>query len=263
MSSLLVELRGDRLQSDVAELAGLTQAKVSRAENGRFPFSPEQAEAYAQALDATSEQRKRLVSLAEAFAEQNITTRSALVRSARAIQERIGRLETESRLIRSWLPDLIPGVVQTEAYTAAVVGFDPGPAWLAARAARRARLVEPGRTWHLLVSEAALRWPMGSHELMADQLDRLIQVSTMPNVELGILDFSTPKAVAPPAAFHLYGRRAASVAVETGTYFPTEPRDLDHLDRLFADLDAVAVHEGAARALLENLAADHRDRAAG
>lgn len=261
MFRLLLALRGDRLQSEAATLAGFTQAKVSRAERGRFALSPADADTYARALGATEDQRRRLVELAETRAAEHLVSRQALVRSAPAIQERIGQLETNATLIRSWQPEIPPGILQSPGWTAAMTasdgGPDPGPQWQAARAARLARLVEPGRTWHQLVSEAALRWTLGSAAIMRGLIEHLTEVSHYPNVRLGILDLATPKPMAPPAAFHLFDDHTATVATDIGTSFVTDQHDLTHFSNAFAALDAVALHDDTARALLERIGSDY------
>jgi transcriptional regulator with XRE-family HTH domain len=66
LSRLLIALRGHRSQTEVAELAGLTQAKVSRAERGRFPMPVDDARSYAATLGASTEQLARVGELAEA-----------------------------------------------------------------------------------------------------------------------------------------------------------------------------------------------------
>lgn len=242
LSRLLIELRG-RSQTEAAQLGGLTQAKVSRAERAQFPLSPTETDDYARALGAAEDRRRQLVTLAEAAAERNIVSRAGLVRSARALQERFGQLEREASLIRSWQPQIVPGVLQTEAYTLAVVGGEADADWWAVRAARRAELRTPGRTWHQLVSEGALRWPLASPTVMAEQLRALIEANQWPGVRLGILDFGQPKPMAPPPAFHLYDGHTAAVATEVGTSFVTDERDLKHFGSLFR----VARRGGAAR----------------
>jgi transcriptional regulator with XRE-family HTH domain len=256
MSALLVTLRGDLTQTKAARRTGLTQSKISRAERGLFPLDAAEAERYARALNASTPQRRRLIALADAFAETNIVTRAALSRSARSIQERVGDLERESTLIRSWQPEIIPGILQTPAYTAAVVGRDPGEEWLTARAARLARLNEPGRRWHQLISEGALRWPLGSREVMVNQLESLAEASRTSHVRVGIVDFASFKPIAPPAAFHLYGRRVACVATETATAFLRAPHDIDHYAALHGQLERLAVYDEDARKLITDVWTD-------
>jgi transcriptional regulator with XRE-family HTH domain len=260
MSRLLAFVRGDRTQMEAAALSGLSQAKISRAERGRFPLSPEEARRYAERLGATAEQRERLVELATARSAEHVSGRVALVRVAAAVQERIERYQRESMLIRAWQPNMVPGVLQTPEYTAALLAGDgegdPGPAWWTARRARTAMLTEPSRSWHLLVSEAALRWTLGSAETMHAQIQHLVATSELPGVRLGVLDLSTPKPFAPPAAFHMYDR-VVSVATEVGTSFLTDAQDVEHFDDLFARLAAAALHGDDARELLARVAQQH------
>jgi hypothetical protein len=257
LSRLLAFIRGDRTQMEAAALTGLSQAKISRAERGRFPLSPDEAGRYAERLGATLEQRERLVELATARSAEHISGRVALVRVAAAVQERIEHYQREATLIRAWQPNLVPGMLQTPEYTAALLAGDgegdPGPAWWTPRRARTALLTEPGRTWHLLVSEAALRWPLGPAETMRAQIEHLVSASTLPTVRLGVLDLATPKRFAPPAAFHMYDR-VVSVATEVGTSFVTDPQDVEHFDSLFARLHEAATYGEDARALLARVA---------
>jgi hypothetical protein len=114
-------------------------------------------------------------------------------------------------------------------------------------------LSEPGRSWHLLVSEAAVRWPLGSAETMRAQVEHLVTASELPTVRLGVLDLSTPKTFAPPSAFHMYDD-VVSVATEVGTSFLTDTPDVEHFDALFTRLDAAALHGDDARELLTRVA---------
>ena len=68
-------------------------------------------------------------------------SRHALVRSAPAIQEHVGRLEVDATLIRSRQPEIPPGIRQSLDWTTAMIagdgGADPGLEWRAARARQR------------------------------------------------------------------------------------------------------------------------------
>lgn len=262
LSRLLIEIRGELSQTEAGRRAGLTQSKVSRAEAGRFPLSTAEAEAYGRAVGAAPAQLARLGELTRAFEAANITTRAALVRSARTIQERVARLEAECTLIRSWQPEIVVGVMQTPDYAAALLGDDPGPEWLATRAERVALLTSPSRSWHVLMSEAALRWGLGSARLMQRQIEHLSEVSQLPHVRLGLVPLDTVHPIPAPAAFHLFGDRVASVATETATAFLNEPADLDHYARLFAELAAIALYDDQAREILARAATSYKRDAA-
>ncbi len=259
MSRLLIAIRGERLQSEAAALTGLTQAKVSRAERGSGPpFSPEEAEAYAAALSAAPEQRARLIELAEVKTAAHVTTRSVLVRSAAAIQGRIHDLEERARTLRSWVPDSIPGMLQSRTYTEAmIVGEgvgDPGAEWWAARNARVALLDDPTREWHEIMSEAALRWVFGSRAATAAEVEHILELSERPNVHVSIIDLATPKPFLMPRGFHLYGDTTAEVATDVGTAFVEAPEDVAHFVGLFELLHKHALHGDDARKLLDGIA---------
>lgn len=265
MSRLLVAIRttAGLSQGEAGSRAGafldnpLTQAKVSRAEAGRFPLSPAEAEAFARGCGTTADRRRRLVQLARDVEATHITSRAALVRTPHTIQQRIGRLEQEATLIRAWQDEVVIGMVQTPAYTTAAFG-DPGPAWWQAREARLALLAEPGRIWHLLIYEGVLRWNLGQ-AVMMDQLEHLAEVSRRTNVQLGIIDQTTVKPAAPPSPFHLYGRRTAVVATRSGTHFVTEPREVVGYEEAFEQLDNLAVYDDQARALLARIGDYYRN----
>lgn len=259
MSRLLLAIRGTRLQSEAAALTGLTQAKVSRAERGSGPpFSPDEAAAYADSLGASPEQRARLVELAEAKTAAHVTTRKVLVRSAAAIQGRIRDLEENSAVMRSWVPDEIPGILQSRAYTEAMVAAegvgDPGAEWWAARNARVALLGDPHHEWHEIISEAALTWVFGSRAATAEALDHIIELSHRPNIQISVIELATPKPFLTPRVFHLYDDATAEVATDVGTGFVEGPDDIAYFLRLFELLNEHALHGDDARALIARIA---------
>lgn len=263
MSRLLIAIRGSRLQSEAASLAGLTQVKVSRAERGDGPpFTPSDAGAYADALGASAEQRTRLVELAEVKTAAHVTNRSVLVRSAATIQRRIHTLEERSTVLRSWVPDSIPGMLQTRAYTEAMIAGegvdDPGPEWWAVRNARVGLLDDPGREWHEILSEAALRWVLGTPAAAVAEIEHIIELSHRPNIHISIVDLATPKPFLMPRGFHLYGDTTAEVATDVGTAFVEAPEDLAHFQRVFDLLSEHALHGEEARQLLESVAGSLR-----
>ena len=89
---------------------------------------------------------------------------------------------------------------------------------IASRLTRWKLLAESGQEWRLIQTEAALRWVMGSHALMADQLDRIIEAIRLPNVRLGIITLDTVSSqVAPLHSFHIYDDDSVTFGTEAGT----------------------------------------------
>lgn len=239
MPRLLVELRGNLKQADAGALADLPQHRISRAEQGRYPLSPDEADLYARALGAPASKRRRLVQLATTHRAENITGRKHLIRNAHAVQRRIGDLEAQVRTIRSWVPDVVTGILQTPAYTETLVG-ERDERWWIPRRARIALLDDPDRTFRLLISEAVLRWGIGTRKIMAAQINHLITMDQRPNITLGIVPLDAIHPIAMPRGFQLYGDGTASVATEVGTTFVTESTDLQVFLDDFTHLNTIA-----------------------
>lgn len=260
MSRLLIDLRlrfptesGRPLSqtASAARTAGrLNQSKVARAELGRFPLSPDDIDAYARALDAPVQVRDRLVTLAKAHESTNIVGRRQLIASAHVIQRRIADLLESTTTLRAWVPDLVPGILQTEDYTRAVVGREPGPNWWRPRLDQKRILTDLGRDVHIIIGETALRTGLGSAEAMAAQLDDLASWTERPPVRLGVvpLDHVLPKP--PPRGLYVYGEHSASQATEVGTTFINDGPTVRELAKLHAELANYALYGAEARAVI-------------
>ena len=260
MPRLLVTIRGDRRQVDLARLVGLTQAKLSRLEKGAGPpLSPEAAAAFAVAADATPEQAARLVELAEAGTAVHQVRRAVTLRNAHVIQACIRDYVAAADHVWSWAPTGVPGVLQTRAWTEAMLagdddGTDPGPDWWAPREQRIALLDDPSRSWRFLLTEGGLRWVVGSRTVQAAVVEHIAEVSTHAHVEVGVVDQSSPKPLAAPETFHLYGERAAELNGTLGPAFVEDAADLAVLRGLFERLWAQAHRGDDARAALTRIA---------
>jgi transcriptional regulator with XRE-family HTH domain len=105
-------------------------------------------------------------------------------------------LEATAALIRTYEVQLVPGLLQTEAYARAAAPLGPGAARrdeiahrVRLRLERQQVLTRPHapKLW-AVVDEAALRRPVGGPRVMRDQLEALIGIVTkMPNVRLQVL----------------------------------------------------------------------------
>jgi transcriptional regulator with XRE-family HTH domain len=105
-------------------------------------------------------------------------------------------LEAETSSIRAYQAQLVPGLLQTEDYTRAIlrVGLmvarhqEEIDRFVEIRKARQALLVQdpPVMLWTVL-DEAVLRRRIGSDDVMRAQLERLIEVAKLPNVNVQVL----------------------------------------------------------------------------
>jgi transcriptional regulator with XRE-family HTH domain len=107
------------------------------------------------------------------------------------------RLEQAAAFIRTYQVQFIPGLLQTEEYARSVilVGHRSESAEeidrrVYLRISRQKMLTEPGspKLW-AVVDEAALSRPFGAPDVMRAQLQRLLEMSDLPNVILQVLPF--------------------------------------------------------------------------
>jgi len=106
-------------------------------------------------------------------------------------------LEEAAQLIRLYEVQFVPGLLQTEEYARAVVmqgapGIEPDEVErrVAVRMGRQKLLAResPPRLW-AVVDEAALRRPMGGRDVLAAQIERLMDAIGEPNITLQVMPF--------------------------------------------------------------------------
>ncbi|MCW2898986.1 MAG: hypothetical protein JWO67_1251 [Streptosporangiaceae bacterium] len=105
-------------------------------------------------------------------------------------------LEAQAVLIRSFVAQLVPGLLQTERYARGVMDPRLKPAMLEERV--QARLEQqavlcgedPPNAWFVL-DEAVLHRPVGGSEVMREQLGRLAELGESPHIQVRILPFSS------------------------------------------------------------------------
>ncbi len=118
--------------------------------------------------------------------------------------ERYFGLEQAASVIRTYEPQLVPGLLQTEDCARATVqlhhrhaSFEEIERRVALRLARQEMLTKPGAPslWAVL-DEAALRRPLGGREVLRAQLRHLIEMAALPNITLQVVPFDSGGHVA-------------------------------------------------------------------
>lgn len=198
---LRVELRrlrqdADKTQREVAEAMEWSTSKLIRIESGD--------------VGITSNDLKVLLGYYEVTERRRIDNLLEVARVARkeswgdyrdvlggALLTYLG-FESSSKIIRTYQPLLVPGLLQTEEYGRAVLADVYGNSsdgverkWQARQ--RRQELHERDRPpkMFFLLDEAAIRRQVGGSGAMRRQLERLKLWSTEPNITLQVLPFSS------------------------------------------------------------------------
>ncbi|MGH3586564.1 MAG: Scr1 family TA system antitoxin-like transcriptional regulator [Pseudonocardia sp.] len=121
---------------------------------------------------------------------------------------------------------------------------------IAARLERQRLLGRPGHRWTQIVTAGCLFWCAGSARTMVEQIDRIIEVSRLEGVRIGVIPARRPITVFPLHGFDLYDERAVIVGTLATTAIITEPADVrPHID-MFASLADAADFGDTARSRL-------------
>lgn len=110
-------------------------------------------------------------------------------------------LENDGNLITVWQPSLVPGLLQTPEYAAAVMTGPESPAErerrVRIRLARQAILDrDDPPTIQVVLDEAVLLRPLGSPDVLAAQTAHLLALTERPNIEVRIMPLDGPAHLA-------------------------------------------------------------------
>lgn len=252
---------------DMAAVAGVGQASISRIENGLSVPSLPQVEAWCDAAGASLEVRQRLAALTEDALNEVESFRDAPVHGLEPLQQDVRQLEATTRVMRHFQNSHVSGLLQTEDYARHVLelALHERPADIAAavtvRMQRQAILADPGREFEFILTEAALRWrPAGAGpRLLEDQADRIAAMSRLATVTVGVIPSDAPMHELPVSPFVIYdereGGRQPFVTIELAhaAVYATDPADVKVYRGRLAALRGDALTGEDARAALAAL----------
>jgi len=173
-------------------------------------------------------------------------------------EEAVLPLWERTRLFRAYSSWLIPGAVQTRAYTAAVRAIavrrelpDDVEDAVAVRSDRLRLLREGDHRFLLVIEESVLRNVIGGPEVMAGQLGSSDHRGILPSVSVGIIPMGLDRDAAWPVEdFWIFDERQVNVELVSGWLTPTQPREIAMYGRTFSELSDIALRGTQARALI-------------
>lgn len=268
IAELLRRMRDDAgITSGAAagDLIGVTQATVSRWENGRQAPSPEQADRYARALRAPATVRRQLVAMVHDLHDQHRAAAPARVAVSRSAdhEKRVRRNEERVTHISVFHPVVVPGLLQTEDYIRAIfasAGLSEGAteARITERMARAGILTQPERRFTFVLTAGALGWCVGSPETMITQCRHLVEVSRPPHIDVGVIRWGVLATAFPPYGFDIYDRLSVAAGVVGGTTYYDNLADVNRHIKMLQELRRMAVWGDEARAELQRVADEYR-----
>ncbi|MEU9885221.1 helix-turn-helix transcriptional regulator [Sphaerisporangium sp. NPDC051011] len=255
LASELRRLRevSDLTRDEAARRMGWHGSKISRIETGESSVHPGDVRDLVDMYDVVEpEQRDALVTLAREAKQRGWWMRYNDVFTSPFVG-----LEAEAATIRTYQPQLVPGLLQTGDYATAVTrmalaGGDRSSheveRRVAARLDRQKLLTaeDPPAFWAIL-DEAALRRTVGSKPLMREQMDHLIKAVNDEQATLQVLPFTAGVHPAMAGQFVILDfiepSDAPVVYLETDTeelYLET-PEQIAHYNVIFDYLRAMAL----------------------
>jgi transcriptional regulator with XRE-family HTH domain len=192
-------LSGDQ----VAAALGWSSSKLSRYERAQTRLKPREVERLLDYYEITGDRRQFLLGLAEDAAQKGWWERFGDTLSP-SYQQFIG-LEDEARSVFAWHGDVLPGLLQTEAYARHIISaysqiepVTPGMVERLVKVRMWRQLVldrEPPLELSAVVDESVLYRLVGGAHVMREQLQRLAQAASRPHVTVQILPLGGPHTV--------------------------------------------------------------------
>lgn len=240
----------------LARLSGWHESKVSKIEYGRVKPSDTDVRAYCEHAGA-NDQLPDLLATVHHIDTAYMEYRREHAAGLRQGQKKSVRLAERSKQMRIYQPTIIPGILQTAEYAEGIlkhaVAFyrlpDDIDEAVSGRIERQQFLYKGDKRFHILIAEQTLSTMVGSVQVMTGQLDRLLAVTGLARVQLGII----PAAAEPPMQatnFVLFDNRMVTVEAVTAELTITQPREIAIYGRLFDLLAARAATGRAAQALI-------------
>ena len=258
----LRRLRGERRGAAVARRLGWSESKLSRIETARTGISEADLERLLRLYLCAAGERSRLRELAR---RGRVRVWWAPYRSSvsEPYDQYVG-FEAEAVSMCEWEAQVVPGLLQTDDYAHAVIeagaeALDPQIAQrrIALRMARQRVLTRelPPRLC-VVIDEAVLYREIGGRVVLRRQLQRLLDASRRPGVDVLVLPFSAGSHAALTETFVIFEfpgeRRPPVVHSEdlVGGRLRTRPAEVRVYRDAFADLRRRALDVAESGALI-------------
>ncbi|MFC5183470.1 helix-turn-helix domain-containing protein [Actinomadura harenae] len=259
----LRELRQDAqlAQRRLAEMAGWHESKVSKIEHGRQTPSEDDLRTWCRLVGA-DDHVPDLIATARGISSSYREWRREWRAGAHRRQQTIATQEAETTLFRIFEPMVIPGLLQTREYAAQRfrdniafhgTGGDVDTA-VQARMDRQdvLRRGDRDRRFHMVMCEVALTIGLAADDVMIAQLERLLTLSILPRLSLGIIPTRARHRRAPHTGFWLLDERLVLVDTAAAELAITQPREIAVYVQEFDWLASSAVYGTAARELISS-----------
>ncbi|MGH3795274.1 MAG: helix-turn-helix domain-containing protein [Pseudonocardiaceae bacterium] len=248
---------------ELAESLSWQPSKVSKIENGKQTPTDDDIKSWARATSSEHETVALLASL-HTLEVQHAEWQRVLKAGMVSHQLELSEQDAKTKLYRSFEPAVVPGLLQTPEYTRALfsraitvhrVPNDVNDA-VAKRMQRQEMLYRTDKAFHFVITDSTLRNRLCSAEILLGQLDRLVSLTSLRNVRLGVIGYETQYVVDPRHGFMLYNADLVRVETYSAELNLRQPHEIELYIATFEKLAAVASYGTAARAIINRAIAD-------
>jgi transcriptional regulator with XRE-family HTH domain len=255
----LRELRKDAGLSGraLAEATGWHFTRVSKLENGVQASSDRDIRAWCAACRC-EDQVPDLIAQARAIESMYVEFRRRTRAGMKQLMLSPLPLYERTSTFRIYEHNVIPGLFQTAGYIRAMLPF-----WfdfldthndleesVAARLERQSVLYQAGKTFSVVLEEPCLHVRLGTADVLAGQLDRLLSVMGQPNVSLGIVPSDVDRDVIGTAGFWIFDDKIVKLETPTASIQVDQPQEVALYERMFDQLRTPAIYGREARQLI-------------
>jgi len=176
-------------------------------------------------------------------------------------------MEDEAKSVRTYQPNLVPGLLQTQRYATELIEtqsdlpLEQVHQQASLRAKRQQVLTRPSAP-HLsvIIDEAVLWRPVGGRAVMREQYAFLAEVAGASGMTIKVLPFQAGPHHVPGLGFHIFSFGATEQSVVElelldRVRFVAEPREVAHYERAFESASSQALDAQDSKLLLAKFAA--------
>ncbi|WP_323449269.1 helix-turn-helix domain-containing protein [Streptomyces yaizuensis] len=260
-SDLAEALRAERRRAGLSQTAlarrcNMSQTKISNIESRKLTPTIVDVELILEALQADGKLARDILSLARSANTEWQDDWSSRRRGLDKKQNELSRLEAVTVEFRFFLPTMITGLLATPEYVRASLSRNAGDMskTIAKKLERQRVLMDSSKRFTFLLTEQAVKWPIVSPLEMAMQLDRLVSLSRIPTVRIGVIPngLAGPVGVNPLSVFTVYDHRLATVETPTGAVLLRDHRDIAEIREHFDRYEELAMFGDDCRSLLSD-----------
>lgn len=245
---------------ELAESLSWVGSKVSKIENGKQTPTDDDIKDWTRATES-EDQTASLLAALHNLELQHAEWQRVLKAGMKSHQLTLSQLDERTKFYRGFENTVIPGLTQTPEYARArfaqvvMVHRVPNDINEAVKVRMQCQemLYRPDKRFHFVITEAALRYRLVGRDIMIGQLDRLMAMTSMRNVKLGIIDFKTQYVTDPRHGFWVYDDHLVQFESYSAEINLRQPQEIELYTGIFEHLAAVASYGSEARAIISRV----------